>query len=222
IEILFNPQSAIRNPQSAIRNQRGGMRTIWQDMRYVARTLLKNPGFTLVSVITLALGIGANTAIFSVVNAVLLRPLPYPHADRMVYVFGGKQSDPKAEDSISPHNFTDLRSRNQSLDSYFAFNYMSFTLTGDRQPEALNGVQVSADFGGVVGMTPALGRVFTAEEDAPGKEHVALISDGLWRRRFGSDPQIVGLNVQLNGEPYMVIGVMPPNFDFPNPDIEVW
>jgi putative ABC transport system permease protein len=184
--------------------------------------LLKNPGFTLVAVITLALGVGANTAIFSVVNAVLLRPLPYPHAERMVYVFEGKQSDPKAEDSISPHNFTDIRSRNQSFDSYFAFNYVSFTLTGDQQPEALNGVQASADFGRVVGMAPFLGRVFTAEEDAPGKDHVALISDGLWRRRFGADPQIVGRNVQLNGELYTVIGVMPPNFDFPNPDIEVW
>src|SRR5262245_56482585 len=198
------------------------MGSLLQDLRYGARMLLKKPGFTVVAVITLGLGIGANTAIFSVVNAVLLRPLPYPHAERMVYVFEGKQSDPKAEDSISPHNFTDIRSSNQSFDSYFAFNYVSFTLTGDRQPEALNGVQASADFGRVVGMAPFLGRVFTAEEDAPGKDHVALISDGLWRRRFGADPQIVGRNVQLNGEPYTVIGVMPPNFDFPNPNIEVW
>src|SRR5262249_39832720 len=167
-------------------------------------------------------GIGANTAIFSVVNAVLLRPLPYPHAERMVYVFEGRLSDPKAEDAYSPQNFTDMRSRNQSFDSYFAMSYVSFTLTGDQRPEATDGILATADFGRVVGTAPALGRFFTAEEDAPGKERVALIGDGLWRRRFGADPQIVGRSVQLNGEPYTVIGVMPPNFYFPSPSIEVW
>jgi putative ABC transport system permease protein len=198
------------------------MRTLWQDLRYGARMLLKEPGFTLVAVITLALGIGANTAIFSVVNAVLLRPLPYHHAERMVYVLEGSLSDPKFETSFSPQNFTDMRSRNQSFDSYSAFNYVSFTLTGDQQPEALDGLLASADFGRAVGMAPALGRFFTAEEDAPGKDHVALIGDGLWRRRFGANPQIVGRNVQLNGEPYTIIGVMPPDFNFPSPSIEVW
>src|SRR5262245_4166280 len=198
------------------------MQTLWQDLRYGARMLLKKPGFTSVAVITLALGIGANTAIFSVVNAVILRPLPYPHAERMVYVLKGSMSDPRFEGSYSPQNFADLRSRNQSFDSYSAFSYVSFTLTGDQQPEALDGILASADIGRVVGMAPALGRVLTAEEDAPGKEHVALISDGLWRRRFGADPQIVGRNVQLNGEPYAIIGVMPPNFNFPNPNIQVW
>jgi putative ABC transport system permease protein len=198
------------------------MQTFWQDLRYGARMLLKKSGFTLVAAITLALGIGANTAIFSVVNAVLLRPLPYPHAERMVYVFEGKQSDPKVEDSISPQNFTDLRNRNQSFDSYFAMNNVSFTLTGDQQPTTLNGVLASADFGRVVGMAPALGRVFTAEEDAPGKEHVALIGDGLWKRRFGANPNILGRSVQFNGEPYTIIGVMQPNFNFPNQTIEVW
>jgi putative ABC transport system permease protein len=192
------------------------------DFRYGARMLLKNPGFTLVAVLTLALGIGANTAIFSVVNAVLLRPLPYPHAERMVYVLEGSLSDPKFETSFSPQNFTDMRSRNQSFDSYSALSYVSFTLTGDQQPEALNVVLASADFGRVVGTAPALGRFFTAEEDAPGKEHVALISDGLWKRRFGADPQMVGRSVQLNGEPYMIIGVMPPGFNFLSPSIEVW
>jgi putative ABC transport system permease protein len=198
------------------------MQTLWQDLRYGARMLLKNPGFTLVAVITLALGIGVNTAIFSVVNAVLLRPLPYPQAERMVYVLEGSLSDPKFETSFSPQDFTEMRSRNQSFDSYSALSYVSFTLTGDRQPEALDGLLASADFGRVVGMAPALGRVFTAEEDAPGKDHVALIGDGLWRRRFGADPQIVGRSVQLNGEPYTIIGVMPPNFNFPSSSIEVW
>jgi len=198
------------------------MQTLWQDLRYGARMLLKSPNYTLIAVITLALGIGANTAIFSVVNAVLLRPLPYPDAERMVYVWAGNPSDPKAESGLSPHNFTDIRSRNQSFDSYCAFNYVGFTLTGDQQPEALSGVLASADFGRVVGMAPALGRLFTAEEDAPGKDHVALIGDGLWKRRFGANPQILGRNVQLNGESYTIIGVMPPGLNFPNQSIEVW
>jgi putative ABC transport system permease protein len=198
------------------------MQALWQDLRYGGRMLVKNPGFTLVAVITLALGIGANTAIFSVVNAVLLRPLPYPHAERMVYVLEGSLSAPKVERAYSPLNFTDIRSRNQSFDSFFALSHVSFTLTGDQQPEALNGVLASADFGRVVGMAPALGRLFTAEEDTPGKDHVSLISDGLWRRRFGANPQIVGQTVQFNGEPNTIIGVMPPNFNFPTPNIEVW
>ncbi|MBO0858114.1 MAG: ABC transporter permease [Chloracidobacterium sp.] len=198
------------------------MQTLWQDLRYCARMLLKRPGFTLVAVITLALGIGANTAIFSVVNAVLLRALPYPHAERMVFVFEGRLSDPKVEDAYSPQNFTDIRSRNQSFDSYFALSSVSFTLTGDQQPEALNGLLATADFGRVVGTAPALGRFFTAEEDAPDKERVALIGDDLWRRRFGADPQIVGRSVQLNSEPFTIIGVMPPNFNFPSPAVEVW
>jgi len=198
------------------------MQTLRQDLRYGARTLLKKPGFTLVAVVTLALGIGANTAIFSVVNAVFFRPLPYPHAERMLYVLEGSLSDPKLERSYSPHNFTDLHSRNQSLDSYFALNHVSFTLTGDQQPEAVNGLLASADFGRVIGIRPALGRSFTADEDAPGKDRVALIGDGLWRRRFGADPQVIGRSVQLNGEPYTIIGVMPPDFNFPSPSIEVW
>ncbi|MBO0727447.1 MAG: ABC transporter permease, partial [Blastocatellia bacterium] len=198
------------------------MRTLWQDLRYGVRMLMKNPGFTLIALSTLALGIGANTAIFSVVNAVFLRPLPYPNAERMVYVDAGKLSDPKFDDPFSPQNFADIRSRNQSLDSFSALSYVSVTLAGDQQPEALNGELASADFGRVVGTAPALGRFFTAEEDAPGKDHVALIGDGLWRRRFGANPQIVGRNVQLNGEPYTIIGVMPPNFNFPSPSIEVW
>jgi putative ABC transport system permease protein len=196
--------------------------TLIQDLRHGRRTLMKSPGFAFVAVLTLALGIGANTAIFSVVNAVLLRPLPYPHADRMVFVLEGSLLDPKIERSYSPQNFTDIRSWNQSFDSYSAISYASFALTDDQQPEALNGVLATGDFGRVVGMGPALGRVFTAEECTPGRNHVALISDGLWRRRFGEDPQILGRKVQLNGEAYMIIGVMPPNFNFPGSSIEVW
>jgi putative ABC transport system permease protein len=198
------------------------MNSIINDIRYGIRSLLKQPGFTAIAVITLALGIGANTAIFSVVNAVLLRSMAYPHAEQMVYVLEGRVSDPKFEGSISPQNFAEMRSRNHSFDYFSALNFVSFTLTGDQQPEAVNGVLASADFGRVMGLAPAIGRWFTADEDVPDKEHVALISAGLWKRRFGTDPQVVGKSIQLNGEPYTIIGVMPPDFNFPNPNYEVW
>src|SRR4029453_11500035 len=198
------------------------MDLIIKDIRYGVRSLLKQPGFTAIAMITLALGIGANTAIFSVVNVMLLRALPYPHAGHMVYFLEGRVSDPKFEGSYSAQNFMDMRSRNHSFDSYSALSFVSFTLTGDRQAEAVNGVLAPSDFGRVIAMSPALGRWFTTEEDAPGKEHVALISDGLWKRRFGADLQVVGKGIQLNGEPYTIIGVMPPGFNFPNLNYEVW
>src|SRR5690349_7808171 len=198
------------------------MDLIINDIRYGVRSLLKQPGFTAIAIITLALGIGANTAIFSVVNAVLLRSLSYPHAEQMVYVLEGRVSDPKFEGSYSPQNFTDMRSRNHSFEYCSALYYVSFTLTGDQQPEAVSGVLASADFGRVMGVAPRLGRWFTADEDTADKEHVAVISDGLWRRRFGTDPQIVGKSIQLNGEPYTIVGVMPPDFNFPNLNYEVW
>jgi len=198
------------------------MNSIIKDIRYGVRSLLKHPSFTTITVITLALGIGANTAIFSVINTVLLRSLPYPHAKELVYVLEGRTSDPKFEGSYSPSNFIDMRNRNHSFDSYSALNFTSFTLTGDAQPEAVNGLLASADFGSVLGQPPAIGRWFTAEEDAPGKEHVALISDGLWKRRYGADPQVLGKNIQLNGEPYTIIGVTRADFNFPNPNYEIW
>src|SRR6185369_9425190 len=147
---------------------------------------------TAIAIITLALGIGANTAIFSVVNAVLLRSMSYPHAEQMVYVFEGRLSDPKFEGSYSPQNFSDMRSRNHSFEYNSALSFVSFTLTGEQQPEAVNGVLASSDFGGVMGRAPTLGRWFNADEATVDKEHVVLISDGLWKRRFGTDPQVVG------------------------------
>lgn len=198
------------------------MDLILKDIRYGVRSLLKQPGFTAIAVVTLALGIGANTAIFSVVNAVFLSSMSYPHSEQIVYVLEGRVSDPKFEGSFSPQNFMDTRSRNHSFDYYAAVSFASFTLTGDQQPEAVNGVLASSDFGRVMGVTPAFGRWFTAEEDSPDKEHVALISDGLWKRRFGGDQRVVGKNFQLNGEPYTIIGIMPPDFTFPNSNYDIW
>jgi putative ABC transport system permease protein len=198
------------------------MKAPMQDLRYSLRMLLKRPSFTIVALITLALGIGANTAVFSVVNAVLLRPLPYPQAERLAYVWEASRADLADQGSVSPLNFADLHGRNQSFDGYFAFRYASLALTGDGPPESLAAIEASGDFARVMAAAPALGRVFVADEDQPGKNRVAVISDGLWRRRFGASPQAVGQSVQLNGEATTIIGVMPASFDFPSPDIEVW
>ncbi len=196
------------------------MENVWRDLKYGCRMLWKNPGYTLIAVLTLALGIGANTAVFSVVNTLLLRPLPYPDSERIAYVWSSNEKASE-ESSLSPHNFTDLRTRSQSFDGHFAFRYTSVALTGDGMPESLNSVMASADFGHVMGVTPAQGRMFTAEEDVPGKNRVAVISYGLWQRRFAGKP-IAGQNIQLNGEAHTVIGVMPAQFAFPNQTIEVW
>ena len=196
------------------------MESLLRDVRYGCRMLWKNPGYTLIAVLTLALGIGANTAVFSVVNSLLLRPLPYPNSERIAYVWSSNEQA-KEEASLSPHNFTDLRTRSQSFDGHFAFRYTSFALTGGGLPESFNGITASADLGRVVGVAPAQGRWFTAEEDVPGKNRVAVISHGLWQKRFAGKP-IVGQEIQLNGEAHTVIGVMPPQFAFPSPNIDMW
>ncbi len=196
------------------------MENILRDLRYGCRMLWKNPGYTIIAVLTLALGIGANAAVFSVVNALLLRPMPYPNFERITYVWA---SDSNGENrfSVSPHNYTDLRARNQSFESYTAFHYTSAALTGGGNPESLSAINASAEFGKVAGVQPLQGRWFTAEEDVPGKNLVAVISYGLWQRRFGGK-EIVGQNIQLNGESFAVIGVMPKGFNFPSDSIEIW
>ena len=198
------------------------MESLLKDIRYSVRTLSRNPSFTVITVLTLALGIGVNTAVFSVINAVLLRPLPYPHAERIVYVWRTEPSDPAREWSISPQTFTALQSRNQSFDYCCAFRNAVLTLTSDNRPEAISGVQASADLWNIVGIAPAIGRVFTSEEDVPGRNRVALISDKLWKRRFNSNPQIIGQEIRLDSDPYTILGVLPGDFDFPRPDVEVW
>lgn len=198
------------------------MESLLQDIRFACRSFLKKPGFAVVVVLTLALGIGANAAIFSIVNALLIRPLPYPNADRLTYIGESTQNNPIGLSSLSPLNFSDLRDRSRSLDGYFAFRYTSFALNGDGAPEALNGLSVTGDFGRVIGVQPILGRMFTNEEDVPGRNQVILISHGLWQRRFGGAADIVGKTVRINGEPHTVIGVMPSDFTFPTARNDVW
>jgi putative ABC transport system permease protein len=192
------------------------MQTLWRDLRYGARMLLKKTGFTLIAVFTLALGIGANTAIFSVVNSVLLRPLPYPNAERLMTIWEDHRArNGPVNEWTSPTGFEDWRDQAKSFDHVVALQDWQPTLTGQGDPEQLVGAQVSHDTFAMLGVTPALGRSFRPEEDRRGVESVVIISHGLWRRRFGADPSLVGKKISLNGESRVVIGVMPAGFKFP-------
>ncbi|HEV2915202.1 MAG TPA: ABC transporter permease [Pyrinomonadaceae bacterium] len=191
------------------------MGTLWLDLRYGARMLLKNPGFTLVTILALALGIGANTAIFSVVNAVLLRPLPFPTAERLVFISEWSQQVPNM--SVSYPNFVDWRDQNRTFEQVAAFRGAGLILTGMGEPERLDGREVSSTFFSVLGTNPAMGRNFTAAEDQPGANRTAIISYALWQRRFGARPEIVGQSLMLNNESYTVIGVLPQNFEWQAP-----
>jgi putative ABC transport system permease protein len=195
---------------------------LWQDLRYGLRMLAKNPGFTIVAVIALALGIGANSAIFSVVNTVLLRPLPYKNPERLVMVWeeNSKQGFPR--DVPSPANFMDWRDQNHAFESMAAIVDLSFNLTGAGDPERIDGRRVSASLFSLLGVEPQLGRAFRAEEDRPGANHVVIIGHGLWQRRFGSDPGIIGKPINLNGESFIVVGVMPRTFQFPSRTDQIW
>jgi putative ABC transport system permease protein len=206
--LFFNPHSAIPNPQS-----KGEMMgTFLQDIRYGLRMLLKSPGFTVVTVLALALGIGANTAIFSVVNAVLLRPLPYSTAERLVIL--SEYSEQVQNMSVSYPNFTDWREQNRVFEQLAAFRGNGFTLTGAGEPERFTGNEVSASFFTVLGTRPVMGRDFAPAEDQPGGNRTVIISYGLWQQRFGANPNIIGQPLMLNNESYTVIGVLPQTFQF--------
>src|SRR5436309_1261859 len=178
-----------------------------QDLRYGLRTLLKNPGFTIVAVTALALGIGANSAIFSVVNAVLLRPLPFKNPEQLVMVWENATHAGFPKNTPSPPNFLDWQRQNTVFTGMAAMAERSFNLTGVGEPERLDGRRVSAYPFEVLGVSPLLGRTFVPDDDRPGA-HVVLLRYSLWQRRFGSDPNIIGRAVTLNGERYNVIGVM--------------
>jgi putative ABC transport system permease protein len=189
------------------------MKGLMQDFRYALRQLRKNPGFTTVAVITLALGIGANTAVFSVIDAVMLRPLPYSQPDRLIEAESVNSHNPQLI-NISYPDFFDWRSQNHTLEHLVSYHDNLFTLTGLERPVQLDAEIVSWDLLPTLGVHPELGRGFTADEEKVGTR-VALISHSLWTSQFASDPAIVGRGVRLSGDLYTVIGVMPPSFRFP-------
>ncbi|MGH9936485.1 MAG: ABC transporter permease, partial [Blastocatellia bacterium] len=188
------------------------MNTLWQDLRYGARMLLKNPGFTLIAVVTLALGIGANTTIFSVVNAVLLRPLPYQEPERLAQVWETWLPGEVSSGRVSPNNFADWRKQARSFDELGAYWLWLYTLTGTNEPTEVAGMKVSANFFATLGVSPQLGRAFLPEEEQPEKNRVAIISHGFWQRRFGGDAAVIGRTLRLDDGGYTVVGVLRPDF----------
>jgi putative ABC transport system permease protein len=193
--------------------------TLWQDIRYGARMLLKNPGVTIIVIIALALGIGANTAIFSVVNTVLLRPLPYHESERLVFL--NEKSPVLDEMSISYPNFTDWRNHNQSFEKIGVYNRASYNLTGVGEAERIVTGQVSADLFSVLRVNALHGRVFTNEEDKPGGPPVVVLSYPLWQRRFGGQTSILNQPITLNNKSYTVVGIMPESYLYPS-RVEMW
>jgi putative ABC transport system permease protein len=195
------------------------MENLWKDIRFGLRTLVRSPATTLIALLTLALGIGANSAIFSVVDGVLLRPLPYDQPDELVIVW---ESAPKLgfpRFSVAPPNFADWRRQNQSFEHLVAISRERLNLTGSDQPEVLQGAAVSPDFFEMFGAVPAPGRGFREEEARPGQGRVTVLSHALWQRRFGGDPGIVGRSIPLNGEGYVVVGIAPRGFDLRKADL---
>ena len=184
---------------------------MFSDLRYAFRQLVKNPGFASVAILTLALGIGACTAIFSVVNGVLLRPLDFPQPDRIVVI--RETNLPQfPEFSVSPPNYLDWAKQTKSWQYLAAYSGAQVNLTGKGEPQRLVGVKATAHYFDVYQIKPVLGRTFIPEEDAPGKDHIVVLSHAFWQRVFGSEPNVLGRAIQLNGEPYTVIGVAPPHF----------
>jgi putative ABC transport system permease protein len=219
---------ALGGPEQVKEQCRDARGTRWledllQDLRYGARMLMKKPGFALVAVITLAAGIAANTTIFSLADAVILRPFNFPNQERLVSVWeAGTLAGGFDHGSVAPGNFDDWREQNRSFERLIAIDWRSFDLTDAKQPERFSGRGVSAGFFDALGVKPALGRTFLPGEDEPGRDQVVVLKHSLWERRFGADPNVVGRTLTLNAKTFTVIGVMPPDFNFPFGSAEMW
>ena len=198
------------------------LENLLKDVRFGLRMLRKSPSFTFFAVGVLALGIAANSAIFSIADAVLVRPLPFGDSNRLVMVWEDSSAYGFPKDTPAPGNFVDWKSRNQVFEDVAAIADTSLNLTGDGNPEDLIGKRVTANLFSVLGVTPALGRDFRADDDLPGSPHVAILSHGLWLRRFGGDPQVVGKEITLNFEKCTVVGVMKRGVQFPDRETELW
>ncbi len=199
------------------------MHDLVQDLRYGLRTLLRTPVVACLAVLALGLGIGANSAVFSIVNTVLIRPLPYPNAGRLVAVWENKVSRGVVTRAwLSPADYRDFKEQNQAFQAMGVFRAQSSVLIGNGLPERADAASVSPGLFDVLGTRPALGRIFAADEDQPGKNSVVMLSDGLWRRRFGADLNILGSTLNVDGASYKVVGIAPPGFRLPESTSELW
>jgi putative ABC transport system permease protein len=228
IRLGMNPEEAryaalkafggVEQAKERSRDARGvrWLEELWQDLRYGARMLAKNPGFTLIAVITLALGIGANSAIFSVVNAVLINPLPYPDGDRLMTIYASHDMPPGMlrTHSITPADFVAWRAQQKSFGEMFAFTGSYKRLTGVKEPAFIPGFTATSRFFETLGVKPVLGRGFLPEEEIPGRPKVVVISQSIWRNHLAADPNVVGKTLRFNDADYTVIGVLPPDFKF--------
>src|SRR5439155_23138568 len=192
-----------------------------QDLRYARRTFVRAPGFTLLAIATIAVGVGANAAIFSVVNATLLRPLPFPRDTELVLVSLANRQTKQNNNNSNPANFLDWRVRNHSFTGLAAFRESSVTISSGHHSERLNGAMVNANFFDVLQVKPALGRGYTPADEVHGADRVAVISDALWRERFGARPDIIGQGGRCDDERSEIVGVAPPHMDYPG-KAQVW
>ena len=196
------------------------METLLQDLSYGLRMLTKSPAFTTIAILTLALGIGANTALFSVVNGVLLNPLAYPHSGQLVALYG---KTPGVDHGPTSYlNFLDWQRDSQTFSSMAIYRNQDYNFTGRGEAERLSGYMISADFFSTLGVTPIVGRTFHADDDHPGAAPVVILGGGLWKRKFGSSPDIIGKSITLNGTSYTIVGVVPAGFTFYGHDRDVY
>jgi predicted permease len=220
---VFGSEALVTEDVRAVWRSRA-LEELVNDLRYGLRLLRRNPTFALVAVVTLAIGIGANTAIFSVVDAVLIRPLPYPDSERLAMLWEDVSLPAyrNARNTPAPGNFADWRARTTAFTAVAAIGYRSWSLTDDGEPLRVEGEAVSETFFPVLQVAPALGRTFNAEDDRPGGQRVVILGHGLWASRFGSNPDVIGRTIHLSDEPHTIIGVMPRGFRFPDPDDQLW
>jgi len=191
------------------------MDAFFKDIRYGIRGLAKRPVLTIIAIVTLGLGIGANSAIFSTINALLLKPLPFPDPERIVAVWEKVPSRGMERNEVAMANYLDWNAQSQAFEHLGFYRWWSTNLTGSDSPERVQGFLVTANFLDIVGVKPMLGRGFSADQNQPGKDGVALLTYSLWQRRFGADPNIVNKTISTNGVARTVIGVMPPDFNYP-------
>jgi putative ABC transport system permease protein len=197
------------------------MSTLWQDLRYGVRMLLKKPGFTAIATLTLALGIGANTALFSVINGVLLDPLPFPTTERLMALWSVDLRSAQSKEGTSWLDFSDWRARNRSFERLAGWTEIDHTLTEGDSPQRLSCAWVTADFFSLFGVQPQLGRFFEPAEFKTTMPSAVILSHSLWRDRFGGAPDLVGKSISINERPYTVVGILPPGFRLPIQPMQV-